>query len=143
MTNRLCSCYEYSILQGDPDESNDSDVEVLFSFFLSVFPFNCRVNYVCGRFSTPFLSHFYRSSRILQQPQSVFEVAHFCRFLTSSLLSCVGALSSIIIADDSSPTGAYSFSKSEMEFYVCAAYFVHRHGTSYFKYHPRRLGNVQ
>ena len=38
---------------------------------------------------------------------------------------------------------AYSFSKSEMGFYMCAVWCVHRHGTSCFKSNPRRLGNVQ
>ena len=37
-----------------------------------------------------------KSVTLLQQPQSVFEGPHFCRFLTSFILSCVGALSSII-----------------------------------------------
>ena len=40
-------------------------------------------------------------------------------------------------------TEAYSFSKSEMGFNVCAVYCVHRHRISCFKSHPRRLSNVQ
>ena len=41
-------------------------------------------------------SVFYSIPSILQHPQSVFKGANFCRFLTSFLLSYVGALSSII-----------------------------------------------
>ena len=63
-------------------------------------PLICRVDYVCGPFSAPFLSLFFfflsRSSRLLQQLQSVLKGAHFCSFLTNFLPSCVGALSSII-----------------------------------------------
>ena len=68
---------------------------------LSAFPF-----YFEGLFFTSvavFLLHFFfiilwsRSPRILEQPQSDYEGQHFLGFLTNFLLSCVGALSSIII----------------------------------------------
>ena len=77
----------------------------------------CGVNfYVCGRFSTPSFYNFWsRSPRIPQQPQSVFEGAHFCRFYRVSFSRV------LVHCHPSSPaTGAYSFSKSEMGFYVCA-----------------------
>ena len=43
----------------------------------------------------------------------------------------------------SSATVTFSFSKSEMGFYGYAVLCVHRHGTSCFKSHHRRLGKVQ
>ena len=43
----------------------------------------------------------------------------------------------------SSPaTGAYSFRRARWDF-MCAVFCVHRHRTSCFKFHPRRLGNIQ
>ena len=73
---------------------------------------------------------------ILQQPQSVFEVAHFCRFL----LLCVGALSSII-------TGHRGLHFSEKLDRILRVSSVMRAQTRdlhvSFKSHPRRLGNVQ
>ena len=57
----------------------------------------------------------------------------------SMIISCV-----LVHCHPSSPaTEAYSFSKSTMEFYVCAKICVHRLGTSCFKSHPRRLGYVE
>ena len=65
-------------------------------------------------FVAVFLLHFHhifwsRCFRLLQQPQSVFEGAHFWRFLRVSFSRV------LVQCKPSSPaTGAYSFSKSEM-----------------------------
>ena len=102
-------------------------------------PSICGVDYyVWGRFSTPsYLSIWIRSHRILQRPQSNFKGAHFCRF------SGVSFFLVLVHCHLSSPAKrAYSSSKSEMGFYVCAVWCVHRHWTSCFMSHPRKLGNV-
>ena len=100
---------------------------------LSTFPFILwSYIYFCGRFSTPSLYPFWsRSPRKLHQ-----------RFRGSTfLLVSSGVL--VHYHPSSSVTVPYSFSKSEMGFYGYAVLCVHRHGTSCFKSHPRRLGNVQ
>ena len=57
--------------------------------------------------------------------------------LKSFLLSCVGARSSIITRH----RGLLFF--EEIGFYMCVVKCVHRHGTSCFKSHSRKLGNIQ
>ena len=75
---------------------------------------------------------------ILKQPQSIFEGAHLCIGFNKfpSLDYCC------TVIHHHPATGAYTFSKSEMGFYVWVV-CMHRHGTSCFKSHPRRLGNIQ
>ena len=121
----------------------DFVAQLLVSFSLSQqYPLICGFFFyfilVCGRFSTSsFLSFLEWVSLHTLATTIRFWGSTFLLLLTSILLLCIGA-------HPSSPaTGAYSFSKSEMGFYVCAVWCVHRHRTSCFKSHPRRLGNVQ
>ena len=88
-----------------------SNTHSVNSLSLSAFPFNLWGNYLCGGFSTTFEHFFSRSPRILQQPQSDFEGAHFCMF-KQVFFSRVMVHCHLSTPD----TGAYSFSKSEMGF---------------------------
>ena len=109
-------------------------------FYLIIFPFLYSFSvsaplylwvyfYVCDCFSIPSFCHFFisRSPHKLQQPQAVFYGAHFCS------LKPVSFSRVLVHCHQSSPaTGAYSFSKSEMGFYLCAVLCVHRHRTCCF-----------
>ena len=81
--------------------------------------------YVCGRFSTPSFYGVglpaYLSNRNQFSREHVF--VGFNEFPSLVYWCC----------HPSSPaTGAYSFSKSEIGFYVCTMLCVHRHGSSCF-----------
>ena len=99
----------------------------------------CGVNYVWGCFSTLFYHIFWVGLPAYFSNHSPFLREHiFCRFQRVSYSRV------LVHCHPSSPAKeAYSFWKSAMGFYVCVVLCVHRHVTSCFKSHPRRLGNAQ
>ena len=96
-------------------------------------PFFCGIIlYVCGCFSTPPL-YIYIFSEV--SPHTSATTVHFLKVSFShGLVTC---------HPSSLATGICSFSKSEIGFYVCPVKCIHRHGTSCFKSHSRRLGNLK